>query len=260
MMFDRLRERFGTAGLLVAVIALIFALAGGAYAASGGLNAKQKKEVKKIAKSFQGKGPKGDTGASGPAGSAGPPGPAGAAGKDGAPGAPGADGIDGKDGKNGENGACSVANPECVLPSGATETGSWFSDGSEQYVALSFPLQLEAPIDSNSGCEEEAAARTNSCHVFYIGPNGHEINPGTGEEETVATAECSGSAEAPTAEPGNLCVYTGHASELLGLSQAIFDIGGAGNEVGTSVAGALMQVFPLGATPLAFGTWAVTAE
>ena len=43
-MFAKLHNRFGTAGLVVAVVALIAALAGTAIAA-GGLNAKQKKEL-----------------------------------------------------------------------------------------------------------------------------------------------------------------------------------------------------------------------
>src|ERR1700756_4659699 len=79
-MWDRIRERFGSAGLIVGVIALVLAVAGGAYAAGGGLSAKQKKEVEKIVKK-----------------SAKP-------GKPGAPGAPGANGKDGANGTNGTNG------------------------------------------------------------------------------------------------------------------------------------------------------------
>ena len=54
-MLTQLRSQFGTAGLVVAIVALIAALAGGAYAASGGLTGKQKKEVTKIAKQNAGK-------------------------------------------------------------------------------------------------------------------------------------------------------------------------------------------------------------
>jgi hypothetical protein len=82
----RLREPFGKAGLTVAVIALVFAMLGGAYAA-GGLTSKQKKEVKAIAKGLQGTGP------------AGPQGAAGANGKDGANGSNGTNGSNGADGK-----------------------------------------------------------------------------------------------------------------------------------------------------------------
>ncbi len=91
-----IREPFGTAGLIVACIALIAALAGGAYAASG-LNAKQKKEVKNIAKSFQGTGPQG---IAGPAGPVGAQGPAGVQGLKGDTGDAGADGNPGANGKS----------------------------------------------------------------------------------------------------------------------------------------------------------------
>lgn len=82
-----IREPFGTAGLIVACVALIAALGGTALAASGALTSKQKKEVTKIAKKYAGK--PGAAGPQGPAGPLGAPGPAGANGKDGAPGAPG---------------------------------------------------------------------------------------------------------------------------------------------------------------------------
>lgn len=93
-----IREPFGTAGLIVACIALIAALGGSAFAAAK-LTGKQKKEVEKIAKKFAGK-----PGAPGAQGPAGPQGPAGANGKDGAPGKDGANGKDGTNGTNGTNG------------------------------------------------------------------------------------------------------------------------------------------------------------
>src|SRR4051794_38320152 len=101
-----IREPFGTAGLIVACIALIAALTGGAYAASGGLTAKQKKEVKKIAKQFAGKpgapgtaGAKGDTGGKGDTGAAG------------TNGTNGSDGTNGLQGPQGEAGMCSEEDP-----------------------------------------------------------------------------------------------------------------------------------------------------
>ena len=48
-----IREPFGKAGLTVAILALVLAMVGGAYA-SGALTGKQKKEVKKIAKKYAG--------------------------------------------------------------------------------------------------------------------------------------------------------------------------------------------------------------
>lgn len=39
-MLNRIREQFGTAGLVISVVALVFAMVGGAYAANGGLTSK----------------------------------------------------------------------------------------------------------------------------------------------------------------------------------------------------------------------------
>jgi hypothetical protein len=73
-----IREPFGKAGLTVAILALVLAMVGGAYAA-GALTRKQKKEVVKIAKRYAGKdglaGAQGKEGKQGPTGQEGPPGP-----------------------------------------------------------------------------------------------------------------------------------------------------------------------------------------
>jgi hypothetical protein len=86
-MFSRIHSRLGTAGLIVAVIALVAALAGTAFAAAK-LNGTQKKEVEKIAKKWANKIP----GPAGPKGDAGPAGAKGDAGSKGDAGAPGATG------------------------------------------------------------------------------------------------------------------------------------------------------------------------
>src|SRR4051812_37822953 len=90
LMYRRYKERFGTVGVALGVIALILALGGTALAASGALTGKQKKEVEKIAKKYAGK-----PGAPGAPGTAGTNGTNGTNGKDGAPGAKGGDGTDG---------------------------------------------------------------------------------------------------------------------------------------------------------------------
>lgn len=101
-MFSLMRNRFGVPGV-IAVIALVFAMIGGAYAASGGLTSKQKKEVKKIAKSeaqkLVGTGPTGPAGPAGPPGTAGAQGPTGPEGPEGLQGPAGANGTNGADGK-----------------------------------------------------------------------------------------------------------------------------------------------------------------
>lgn len=99
-MLSRLREQLGTAGLIVACVALVAALGGSALAAKTALTGKQKKQVQQIAKTEAKKWSK----RSAKAGPQGPAGPAGSNGKDGSNGSNGKDGVNGKDGLNGLNG------------------------------------------------------------------------------------------------------------------------------------------------------------
>jgi hypothetical protein len=128
-----IREPFGKAGLTVAVIALVFAMVGGAFAAAG-LNGKQKKQVTKIAKSFQGTGPAGASGIAGPKGDPGPQGSEGPKGEQGPAGSPWAAGG--------------------TLPPGKSLQGVWsFSAGMEgfsrQFASFNFALPLSAPPTVN---------------------------------------------------------------------------------------------------------------
>jgi hypothetical protein len=119
-----IREPFGKAGLTVAILALVLAMVGGAYAA-GALSGKQKKEVEKIAKKYAGK--TGSAGSQGPAGPAGAKGDTGTNGKDGTNGTNGTNGKEGPEGKQGKEGTTGFTE---TLPSGKTETGSeGFGDG-----------------------------------------------------------------------------------------------------------------------------------
>src|ERR1700729_4312957 len=86
-MFSTLRTRFGIPGS-ISVIALVFAMFGGAYAASNSASG-----GKATASAKAKKGPRGPKGATGPAGPAGPQGPAGPAGAQGPAGAAGKDGV-----------------------------------------------------------------------------------------------------------------------------------------------------------------------
>jgi collagen triple helix repeat protein len=101
-----IREPFGTAGLIVAMVALVAALGGTALAAKGALTGKQKKEVTAIAKKFAGKpGPAGPAGPAGANGANGAKGDTGAKGDKGDPGAPGSPGSPGSPGAAGADGA-----------------------------------------------------------------------------------------------------------------------------------------------------------
>lgn len=223
---NSIREPFGTAGLVVAMIALVAALGGTALAAAK-LNSTQKKEVTKIAKKYAGK-----PGAAGPAGPAGPQGPAGTNGKDGTNGTDGQDGADGTSvtgvaiptssatcnhlggtAYTSASGTENVCNGQTgftqTLPSGKTETGAWVesSTGSPKpLTAISFSIPLAASLDSE--------------HVHFILTNGKEITAEVIEEEEeqffvkkeVTPTACGspvGSATEPKAQAGHLCVYTG---------------------------------------------------
>lgn len=100
-MFSPLRNRFGIPGV-ISVIALVFAMLGGAYAAS---NDSGSGDATASAKGKKGpRGPRGKTGKTGSQGPVGPQGPAGPKGDNGTNGSNGADGSDGTDGLDGDDG------------------------------------------------------------------------------------------------------------------------------------------------------------
>lgn len=225
-MFARIHGKLGTAGLIVAIVALVAALGGTAFAMAG-LNSKQKKEVKKIAKQYAGK-----------PGATGPQGPAGANGKDGAPGGQGATGprgLQGEPGENGEAGACSEANPECLLPVGATETGDWSfyaKNNSGDFAQITFPMRVEpAPT------------------VRWIGPL------------QASTTECPGTFSSPEATPGNLCIYSiGTLENVKENKPQEVNIGGTGGTwTADPTSGLTMEFQLVSETAEAFGagSWAV---
>ena len=274
-LYRRLQDRFGTAGVVLGVIALILALGGSALAASGALTGKQKKEVEKIAKKYAGK--PGADGAPGPAGPAGPAGTAGAKGDNGAPGEKGEKGAKGDTGSPGEDGksvesipvptgetACGgnggtvleveksgepteICNgsPWTVggtLPKGKTETGTWTvgtetAENLNALASVSFPIPL---------------ASTTGMTVHFINEAGEEEENSEGVGPKPAA--CGGTSVSPTALPGNLCVYEKSRSGGLGSGNGLtFEVATA-----KSVAGSVLNFYsePKGK---AFGTWAVTA-
>jgi Collagen triple helix repeat (20 copies) len=237
-MLSRLREHVGSAGLAVAIVALIAALGGGAYAATGAQSGGKATASAKAKQGKQGKpgktgpagpaGPAGPTGAAGPAGSAGPKGDAGAAGADGAPGAPGTSvttspasvaecplgGIKVTSASppakvcNGQTGFTET------LPSGKTETGTWATgqggalsgEGthvSTQLVPISFTLPL---------------AQTPEMTIVWLsGPFAEEFESPVLDEILEEGAEhgCPGLDEGvPLADPGHLCVYADYTFQL----------------------------------------------
>lgn len=287
---------------VTATLALVFAMSGGAYAASKYLITSTKQIKPSVLAQLKGK--------AGKAGPAGAQGPAGAAGEKGAPGANGANGKDGAPGTPGEsvtNTALAKNNAHCkeggaelkvgsgtatyactgekgaqgpegnikaTLSSGKTETGSWVipennPNGTLVHAPISFAIPLAAPL--TNGAEPEACLQnppTAGCHVHYINVKGEEEVTFFGPIAKTVVGACLGSAEAPTATPGNLCIYTGEMSATGGLNA----VGGSSNEyiwaagapaglIGASTTGAVLSVtFAETTKNDAHGTWAVTAE
>jgi hypothetical protein len=250
-----LHRRTGTAGLVLAVVALVAALSGGAYAASGALTGKQKKEVEKIAKKFAGK-----PGAPGAAGTAGPTGPQGPAGTNGTSGTNGAGvtsnsvptGVASKcesrggseftsasgttfacTGKEGKTGFASE------LPTGKTETGVWTTDSAVTgqgflLTSITFPYPV-------------AAAEYPVHYVKFT-----EVEGGT------APAACPGAAAEPEAEAGNLCVYEtgGFGATFVYETNPETEL----NETGAGRMGVILRFASTANGASRFGTWALTAE
>ncbi len=250
-MFSTLRTRFGIPGV-ISVIALVFAMLGGAYAASNssnaGSNAGKATASAKAKKGPRGpKGPKGDTGPAGPQGPAGPAGAKGDAGANGSNGAAGAAGPTGPTGKTGATGASGQTGFTETLPSGKTETGTWASGGffaseGEPHVvdSISFTIPLAAPSE----------------HVFLL-------NKAETEESTTTPVEgCEYDPADPTAvpvaPPGTLCVFTTREGEEEGTVVSVTKSPAGLIKSDSRLGAYIWGNPPLGKFELA-GTWAVTA-
>ncbi|HVQ58663.1 MAG TPA: hypothetical protein VMS60_07120 [Solirubrobacterales bacterium] len=248
-----IKEPFGTAGLIVACIALVVALGGGAYAASGGLTGKQKKEVKKIAKEVAGApGAPGAPGLAGPAGPQGPQGPPGADGATGGKGATGATGKAGKDGVTGVTGVTGESGFTEHLPPGETETGVWSGFAGTYEVGNRFtpiPISYSIPLAEPSAKvvflneeETKSEAGTEGCELEV--PNFEEVGAPVSE---------------PVAPPGTLCIFWLEGQEAgLGAFVRIGENSEAGPET-DSPSGAVLWFKTVAKELNVHGVWAVTA-
>jgi hypothetical protein len=244
-MLSAIRSRFNATSL-VAVLALVFAMTGGAYAANHFLITSTKQISPKVLKALKGKpGANGANGAQGPAGPAGATGPGGPQGPPGAIGKEGASGKEGAPGKEGKEGKAGTTGFTKTLPKGETETGAWAVTGhlpgtgtleGSAATAISFNIPLAA-----------------SAKPIYV-KAGEETPPG-----------CAGNVKEPGAEAGNLCVFAAMEFNNLPVricpaSTLLVECLLAGGE-GTDPSGADIGVLDKEAGFVALnGTWAVTAQ
>jgi hypothetical protein len=254
-MFSRVKKHL-TPSAFIALIALVFAVTGGAFAATGNgggsparatassthatltASAAKKKAAPKPVRGPAGPkgatgatGPAGPAGATGPAGPGGPAGPAGPAGPTGATGPAGSgsqgpQGIQGEKGEAGKNGTTGFTS---ILPAGKTEQGAWStSKGDEEsglileYAPISFVIPLKSVIAETS--------------VHYLK---------AGEQET---SECPGTAEQPKAAEGFLCVYTANEQHITYSEPSPRSTGGVVLEFVSSTPNSYAK-----------GSWAMTA-
>ncbi|MBK5219107.1 MAG: collagen-like protein [Thermoleophilia bacterium] len=249
----------GTAGLIVAVVALVAALGGGAYAA--GLTGQEKslikKESKKFSKQFSKQfaeaGPKGDPGAPGAAGGIGPVGPVGPSGPEGSEGPIGPEGPDGPTGPEGPTGPTGNIGP--TLMGNVTETGSWSfgqtvtgSTFADVHVSFSIPLAAALPA-ANVHFINTAGQELILNELFVVVPT--------------AQANCLGDAAEPEANSGHLCVYQSFLNAgVMMASQFIYSPGVSElvNPASASagVSGARLHFILEGASKAGWGSWAVT--
>jgi Collagen triple helix repeat (20 copies) len=210
----KLRCRLGVngPGLTVAVIALIVALGGAAFASNNSGNATASKAKKAKRGPTGPRGPKGATGPAGPAGSAGAQGLAGVAGAKGDNGAPGAAGATGATGIAGATGATGIAgatgatgiagatgatgvtgepwSPNNVLPPGAMETGTWAFAGSvNDTTGIRVPISFFIKLPKSLG----------EADVHYKGQPGFDA--------ACNDAENKARPGNPLPVPGALCIY-----------------------------------------------------
>ncbi len=268
-MFSWIRRRATYANVAM-TLALVFAMTGGAYAAKKYLITSTKQISPSVLKQLVGKaGPAGANGKDGAPGAQGPQGPAGANGKDGTNGADGKEGpagpkgatgqtgpkgLEGSKGATGPTGPAGVINTEGPLPEGKTETGAWAigtvdvpeTKGfafSVVGTAISFPIRLAEGLEAGQ--------------VHAVNDKGEEL---VGLEELVPSTACLGSVAAPSAAPGNLCVYYGALSHtpvpgvLIANPSKEFGVTSATGALIEMVAGKENEPEPVSGS----GAWAVT--
>jgi hypothetical protein len=242
-MFSAMRRHFSFAGL-IATLALVLAMSGGAWAAKKYLITSTNQISPSVLKKLKG--------ATGPQGLPGTPGSPGAKGDAGAPGTNGTNGLsvtmtklnpgDLNCKEGGAKFAVGAGTPTFAcngspwaaggtLPSEATETGMWsfgVNPPERQYVSVGFAVPLETPIEA--------------ANVHYIKTEGEDA------------VDCPGSLTEPAAAPEQLCLYKKFGNNIEDLTPALLTTGGA-----TIIAEPTLEAITEGFLIFGLGSWAVTA-
>jgi hypothetical protein len=287
-MFQRIRTHL-TPSTAIAFLALVFALTGGAFAASShgggpgsGAKATASSTLASVAKSkAKPKGKAGPRGPAGPKGATGATGPVGPAGPAGATGPAGANGKDGANGSNGENGAagtsataksftgvkklgseeCKAGGLEVTAASGTslvcngTNGTTGFTEtlpvGKTETGTWATGAPSETPFKQTAISFPIPLASNVETHFVGAGETPPEQCPSEYDEAELRWSKAE-------ATPGNLCVYEGETSELKGQEHIFNAIEPPGGEGTPDKAGIILWVAtqPNG---FAVGSWAVTA-
>lgn len=267
-MISRIHRQLGTVGFAVAIVVLVAALGGGAYAASGGFSAKQKQEIRsiamqqarKFASHFAQPGPQGPAGARGAQGLPGPPGP------QGAPGIPGEQGPQGDKGDRGFRGESVFVVP-LTADNGTghcegggakfvNETGEAFACNGEggEGGEGGYPETLPAGRTATGLWESQGEKGFVLGDTFVVITISFPLPLGTAPTETLvidseSTAQeiekCPGELFEPKATPGVLCLYPAAAEP------PVTPVGPGAQTFGA--------VLFLPKTYEMYGSWAVTA-
>jgi hypothetical protein len=218
---------------LVATLALLFAMSGGALAATHYLVNSTKQINPRVLAAL-----KGQAGSRGPAGPGGPAGPAGVAGAVGPQGPKGTEGMEGARGPKGDRGGEGAEGPAGVsalspLPSGVSESGDYGT---------------RTPNDGMKGPLEQT--------VTFPIPLPEEIPPSKIVYNVQSTsAHCGGPGHA---DRGYLCIYSESRGSVEG-PLTVTNLEGS-TEEGTGIFGFVMSLAVSGGEAYDLGTYTVTAS
>jgi hypothetical protein len=240
-MLSRIRKQLNPATVL-AFVALIFAMTGGAFALSsprggapsaGAGGAGVARQVTAVAAKSKPKtkagargpaGPAGKTGATGPAGATGVAGPAGPVGPGGPQGPAGANGTNGTNGTNGESvsskeftgkkekceeggSELTVAGKHTYVCNGSPwAAGGTLPEGKSEKGAFSILYESTAAGQPGSSAISFGIPLSTAPEAHYIGAD-KELAGEEHEAAAIAEGKCKGNAEEPEAASGNLCVF-----------------------------------------------------